>query len=171
MDSASAEYPLQCIRMWLRAKLNFSDIPLLKISSCLSDEDLYALVFFPCIWIAKVGVTGFVQYVQPRMVGQREKRQSKNKLSALCLKNNNKTKKTKARQKYGTHALTRFYEIQQKCELSCQFHIWFFSVIFITRSQSRNRVITVPARYGTLALGHSVHTCQDAFIKPLKQQY
>lgn len=57
---------------------------------------------------------------------QREKRQSKNKLSALCLKNNNKTKKTKARQKYGTHALTRFYEIQQKCELSCQFHIWFF---------------------------------------------
>lgn len=112
--------------MWLRAKLNFSDIPLLKISSCLSDEDLYALVFFPCIWIAKVGVTGFVQYVQPRMVGQREKRQSKNKLSALCLKNNNKTKKTKARQKYGTHALTRFYEIQQKCELSCQFHIWFF---------------------------------------------
>lgn len=83
-----------------------------------------------------------------------------------------KKKKTKARQKYGTLALSRFYEIQQKCELSCQFRIWFFfSVIFITKSQSRDRVITVPARYGTLALGHSVHTCQDAFIKPLKQQY
>lgn len=55
------------------------------------------------------------------------------------------------------------------CHVSFTFD--FFSVIFITRSQSRNRVITVPARYGTLALGHSVHTCQDAFIKPLKQQY
>lgn len=38
-------------------------------------------------------------------------------------KKQQQNKKTKARQKYGTHALTRFYEIQQKCELSCQFYI------------------------------------------------
>lgn len=47
-------------------------------------------------------------------------RHRRNKLSAQCLK------KPKARQKYGTLALSRFYEIQQKCELSCQFRIWFF---------------------------------------------
>lgn len=50
------------------------------------------------------------------------------------------------------------------------FAIDFFLIIFC-HSQFRDRVITVPARYGSLALGHSVHTCQDAFIKPFKKQY
>lgn len=45
----------------------------------------------------------------------------------------------------------------------------FSWLYFIAESQWRNRVVAVPARYGTLALGHSMHACQDAFIKPLKK--